>query len=149
MEGNIYFVSFIDDFLRKVWIYILKHKDKMFEKFKEWKNLVENQNGNKVKKLRTDNRLELCNQQFGSYCANEGIIRYRTVRLTPQQNELAKRMNKTLMEEVRCMLIQSKFFKSLWAEILMTTTYIVNLSPLSAFNFKTPFEMWHGKPASY
>lgn len=75
LERNIYFVFFIDDFSRKVCIYILKHKDQMFEKFKEWKNLVENQTGNKVKKLRIDNELELCNQQFRSYCANEGIIR--------------------------------------------------------------------------
>ena len=53
------------------------------------------------------------------------------------------------MEKVRCMLIQSKFFKSLWAKKLMTATYLVNLSPSSALDFKTPFEMWHDKPASY
>ena len=149
LGGNKYFVSFIDDFSRKVWTYALKHKDQVFEKFKEWKNLVENQTGKKAKKLRTDNGLEFCNQQFGSYCANEGIMRHRTVKFTPQQNGLAKRMNMTLMEKVRCMLIQSKLPKSLWAEVLMTASYLVNLSPSSSLDFKTPFEMWHGKPASY
>ncbi|KAH9668238.1 hypothetical protein KPL70_021339 [Citrus sinensis] len=149
LGGNRYFVSFIDDFSRKVWTYALKHKDQVFEKFKEWKSLVENQTGKKVKKLRTDNGLEFCNQQFGSYCANEGIMRHRTVKNTPQQNGLAERMNRTLMEKVRCMLIQSRLPKSLWAEVLMTASYLVNLSPSSALDFKTPFEMWHGKPASY
>ncbi len=53
----------------------------MFEKFREWKSLVENQTGRKVKKLRTDNGLEFCNQQFDSYYANEGIARHKIVRL--------------------------------------------------------------------
>ena len=43
----------------------------MFEKFREWKSLVKNQTGRKVKKLRTDNGLELCNKKFDSYCAHE------------------------------------------------------------------------------
>lgn len=73
------------------------------------------------------------------------------MRLTPQQNGLVKRINKTLMEIVRCMLIQSKLPKSLWAEILMTTTYLVNLSPLSVIEFKTPFKVgWGGgEPTSH
>lgn len=79
LGGNRYFVTFIDDFSRKVWNYALKHKDQVFEKFKEWKSLVENQNSNRVKKLRTDNGLEFCNQQFRSYCPNGGIARHRTV----------------------------------------------------------------------
>ncbi|KAH9687012.1 hypothetical protein KPL70_014605 [Citrus sinensis] len=132
-----------------VWVYVLKHKDQVFNKFKEWKTLVENQTGKKVKKLRTDNGLEFWNQQFNSYCANEGIARHKTVRLTPQQNGLAERMNRTLMDKVRCMLVQAKFPKSLWAETLLTASYLVNLSPSAALDFKTPFEMWHGKPASY
>lgn len=59
----------------------------------------------KIKKLRTDNGLEYCNQVFDKFCANEGIARHRTVRLTPQQNGLAERMNGTLMNKERCMMI--------------------------------------------
>ncbi|KAH9802591.1 Integrase catalytic domain-containing protein [Citrus sinensis] len=115
----------------------------------EWKSLVGNQTGKKVKKLRTDNGLEFYNQQFGSYCVNEGIMRHRRVKFTLQQYELAETMNRTLMEKVGCTLIQSKLPKSLWAEVLMTASYLVNLSPSSALDFKTLFEIWHGKPASY
>lgn len=96
----------------------------------------------RVKKLRTDNELEFCNLQFESYCAKEGIARHKTMRLTPQQNGLAERMNRTLMERVRYMLIQYKLPKSLWVEILMTATYLVNLSLSFAIEFKTPFEVW-------
>ncbi|KAH9698871.1 Integrase catalytic domain-containing protein [Citrus sinensis] len=149
LGGNTYFLSLIDDYSRRVWVYVLKHKDQVFGKFREWKSLVENQTGLKVKKLRTDNGLEFCNQEFDSYCADHGIARHRTVRLTPQQNGLAERMNRTLMDRVRSMMIQSQLPKGLWAETLLTASYLVNLSPSTALDFKTPFEKWHGKPADY
>ncbi|KAH9800560.1 hypothetical protein KPL71_000707 [Citrus sinensis] len=142
-------MSLRDDYSRRVWVYVLKHKDQVFGKFIEWKSLVENQTGLKVKKLRTDNGLEFCNQEFDSYCADHGIARHRTVRLTPQQNGLAERMNRTLMDRVRSMMIQSQLPKGLWAETLLTASYLVNLSPSAALDFKTPFEKWHGKPADY
>lgn len=134
-------MPFINDFSRKIWTYALKKKDQVFEKFKKWKSLVENQTGMKVKKLRKDNDLEFCNQQFRSYFANDGITRNRSVRLTTQQNGLAEMINRTFMERVRCMLIQSKLPKSLWAKILMTATYLVNLSPSSTIDFKIHFEI--------
>ncbi|KAH9650291.1 hypothetical protein KPL70_026321 [Citrus sinensis] len=124
-------------------------KQGVFGKFREWKSLVENQTGLKVKKLRTDNGLEFCNQELDSYCADHGIARHRTVRLTPQQNGLAERMNRTLMDRVRSMMIQSQLPKGLWAETLLTASYLVNLRPSAALDFKTPFEKWHGKPADY
>ncbi|KAH9694912.1 Integrase catalytic domain-containing protein [Citrus sinensis] len=149
LGGNSYFLSIIDDYSRRVWVYTLKSKDQVFEKFFEWKNLVENQCGKNVKKLRTDNGLEFCNQKFDSFCAKEGIARHKTVRLTPQQNGLAERMNRTLMERVRSMLVQSKLPKTLWAEILLTACHLVNLSPSTAIEFKTPYERWTGQPANY
>lgn len=102
-----------------------------------------------MKKLRTNNDLEFCNQKFENFYAAKGIIRHRIMRLTPQQNRLAKKINRTLIEKVRCMFIKSKLLKSLWVEILLATTYLVNLSPSLAIGFKIPFEMWYGKPASY
>jgi len=52
-----YFMSVIDDYTRKVWVYFLKTKDEAFEKFVDWVSLVENQSDNRVKTLRTDNGL--------------------------------------------------------------------------------------------
>nr|GEY19641.1 retrovirus-related Pol polyprotein from transposon TNT 1-94 [Tanacetum cinerariifolium] len=59
----------------------------------------ENQTGRTVKKLRTDNGLEICNQEFKQLCIESRIARYLTVAGTPQQNGLAKCMNKTLMDK--------------------------------------------------
>ncbi|KAH9768873.1 Integrase catalytic domain-containing protein [Citrus sinensis] len=149
LGGNSYFLSIIDNFSRRVWVYVLKHKDQVFEKFREWKSLVKNQTGRKVEKHMTDNSLEFCNKKFDSYCGHEGIARHKTTRMTPQQNSLAERMNMTLIDKVRCMLVQAQFPKSLWAETLLTACYLVNLSPPVTLDYKTPFELWHGKPISY
>ena len=63
-SGARYFLSIIDDFSRKVWVFILKIKDEVFAKFNEWKVLVETQTSIKVKNLRTDNGLEFCSNEF-------------------------------------------------------------------------------------
>ena len=55
LGGNMYFVSFIEDYSRKVWVYFMRHKSKMFAKFKLWKAEVENQTRRKIKCLRSDN----------------------------------------------------------------------------------------------
>ena len=72
--------------------------------------MIEKQTGRQVKCLRTDNGLELCSDEFNTLCKKEGIVRHRIVRHTPQQNGEAKRMNRTLMEKVGCMLSNAQFF---------------------------------------
>jgi len=84
-NGSRYMLTFIDDFLRKVWAYFLKEKSEAFKVFKEWKTLLKNQTGKKIKSLRTDNGLEFCNHQFDEFCKVEGIARHKTVVNTPQQ----------------------------------------------------------------
>lgn len=82
-----------------------------------------------MKKLRIDNKLEV----FDGFYANEDETRYKTVRMTPQQNKLAKRMNKTLIDKVRGMLIRAKVFKNLWAETLNIACYLAYLSPSNCY----------------
>ena len=89
--GNKYFLSLIDDYSRKVWLYLLKTKDEhtVLTKVKEWKALVENQTNKRVKVLRKDNGLEFCNEEFEMFCKNQGILKHKTVTNTHQQNGLA------------------------------------------------------------
>jgi 5'-3' exoribonuclease 2 len=79
-----YMLTFIDDFSRKLWVYFLKQKNEAFSTFKEWKLLIENQTGKKIKRLRTDNGLEFCSHEFNDFCKKEGITRHFTVTGTPQ-----------------------------------------------------------------
>ena len=119
----------------------MKHKNEAFSKFKEWKVLVENQTDCKIRNLRTNNGLEFCNKEFDDYCAKNGITRHRTCSDTPQQNGLAKRMDRTILDKVRCMLTESSLSKRFWAEATNTTVYLINRSPSSALNFKTPMHV--------
>ncbi|KAH9801739.1 Integrase catalytic domain-containing protein [Citrus sinensis] len=147
--GGKYFMTLIDDHSRKVWLYILKTKDQFVEKFKVWKALVENQSGRKLKALRTDNGLEFCNREFETFCQKHGILRHKTVRFTPQQNGLTERMNRTIVDKTICMLINSKLPRCFWAETVSTACYLVNRSPLAAIDFKTPEEIWSGRPPKF
>ncbi|KAJ4721050.1 Retrovirus-related Pol polyprotein from transposon TNT 1-94 [Melia azedarach] len=144
-----YFVSMIDDFSRMTWVFIMKHKSEAFKNFRQWKALVENQTGKKIKRLRTDNGLEFCWSEFDEFCKNEGIARHHTVRDTPQQNGVAERMNQTLLERARCMLSNAELTRRFWAEAVSTACYLINRGPHTGINLKTPFEVWSGKPADY
>nr|KYP64673.1 Retrovirus-related Pol polyprotein from transposon TNT 1-94 [Cajanus cajan] len=149
LGGGSYFLTIIDDFTRRVWLYVLKDKTETYKKFRDWYTLIQNQLETKLKVLRTDNGLEFLSEQFAEFCRNQGIKRHRTVPHTPQQNGLAERMNRTILERVRCMLLGSGLSKKFWGEAATTAAYLINRCPSSALNNKTPMEAWHGKPVDY
>ena len=64
LGGSIYYVSFIYDFSRKTWTYFLRNKSNVFERFKEFKALMENQTDKRIKVLRTENGGEFCRKKF-------------------------------------------------------------------------------------
>ena len=142
LGGGIYFLTFIDDNTHYVWIYILKSKDQVFEKFLEWKALVENSSGQKLRTLRSDNGGEYTSAEFTAYLRKEGVRHEFTVSKTPQQNGVAERMNRTLVETVRSMLSDANLPKRFWAETLSTAVYLRNRSPTTVVQGKTPFEAW-------
>ena len=146
LGGKHYFVTFVDDFSRRVWVYTLKSKDEVLETFLVWKKMVENQTGRKIKVLRSDNGTEYRNDQFSIFCKKEGISRHFTVRDTPQQNGVAERMNRTLLEKVWCMLSNASLGKQFWAEAVMYASHLINRLPSAALYGKTPLEVWSGKP---
>ena len=88
--------------------------------------------------LRIDNGEEFCGNEFEELCKTCGIARKKTTSYTPQQNRVAERMNRTLMEKARCMLSGAGIGQEFWAETVGTTCYLVNRSPSSALNDKTP-----------
>jgi hypothetical protein len=147
--GHRYLLTFFDDYSRKVWVYFLKNKSNVFVTFKQWKTLIEKQTGKKIKCFRTNNGLEYCSGEFDEFCKNEGIVRHRTVRKTPQQNGVAERMNKTLLERARCMLSNAGLSKDFWAELVNIDYYLVNRSPSTVLECKTPSEVWSGTPTGY
>ena len=112
--------------------------------FKKFKALVENQTGRKIKKLRTDNGLEFVESEFEEFCAINGIARHKTLVGKPQQNGVAERINRTLLEKARCMLSNAGLWdrKAFWAEAISTACYLVNRSPHTSIDFQIPEEVW-------
>ncbi|GJW55661.1 retrovirus-related pol polyprotein from transposon TNT 1-94 [Tanacetum coccineum] len=88
-------------------------------------------------------------EEFEKLCTESGIARHLTVVGTLQQNRLAERMNITLMDRVRCLLIQFRFPKTIYAEATCTAAYIINMSPSTTIEKKTHMEMWLGHPGDY
>lgn len=140
--GGHYFISFIDDFSRKVWVYVMKHKSESFDKFKVWLAVVENQTGKKLKVLRSDNGGEYKDTEFLNFCSSKGIQRHFTTPGDPESNGVAKRMNITLLEKARCMRLTSGLSKGFWAEAVSTSVHIINRIPCLALNGKIPEEVW-------
>ena len=83
LRGYEYYVTFIDDFSRKTWIYFLKTKDEVFSRFQEFKALVENLRGRKIKVLRSENGGEYKGNVFQEFCTREGIKREWIVPYNP------------------------------------------------------------------
>jgi transposase InsO family protein len=91
--GSFYFLAFIDDFSKKIWIYFLRHKSKTFAKFKEFKEEDEKQSGKHIKALRSDGGREYNSNEFENFFKSQGIIMQTTARHTPQHNGVAERKN--------------------------------------------------------
>ncbi|PRQ23286.1 putative RNA-directed DNA polymerase [Rosa chinensis] len=140
--GGKYFVTFIDDFSRKTWVYILKNKSEACDTFKVFKAYIEKQSGRKIKVLRTDRGQEyiVCDD----FLKKNGIKHQLTARYTPQQNGVAERKNRTIMDMVRCMLKFKGLPKYFWAEAVSCAVYILNRSPSRSIDGSTPYEVWSG-----
>ena len=104
ITGRMYYVSFIDDFSHKTWIYFLKTKNEAFSKFQEFKALVENQTRKKSKALRLENGDDHTSNDFNDLYKDAGIKREFIVPYNPQQNKVAKRKNLSIIGVAKAML---------------------------------------------
>src|SRR5437773_7068442 len=125
-------------------IYPLKKKSSadVLERFREYKPEVEKQTGKSIKRLRTDGGGEY-EKWMGAHLKGSGIIHETTAPYSPDQNGVAERANRTIMERVKAIIAESKLDKRLWMEIVDTVVYLKNRSPTSAVA-TTPYELWHG-----
>lgn len=143
--GGIYFITFIDDYSRKVYVYFLRNKMDIISVFIKFKEEVENETEKKINILRSDNGKEYCNKDFSDFLAASGIKHQTSTPYTPEQNGVAERMNLTLVERAKCMLFEANLEKIYWAEAVGTAAYITNRSPSRVLAEVTPYEKWTGK----
>jgi len=151
-----YFISFIDDYSRYMYLCMLYNKNEALDAFKNFKAEVEKQCGKQIKIVRSDRGGEYYGRYkkdeqapgpFAKFLQEHGIVAQYTMPGSPDQNGVAKRKNRTLLDMVRSMLSSSKLPKSLWVKALKTIVYILNRVPIKVIP-KTPFELLKGwKPS--
>lgn len=161
LGGSRYFITFIDDYSKWTTVYTMKKKSESLECFIRYHKMAETHTGNKlvkvsvirhtssphekIKALRTDNGGEYLSRKFKAYLEEYGVTHQTTVAYTPQQNGVAERMNRTLIDLVRSMLQAESIGKELWAEALNTAVYIRNRVASNSLPPRTtPHHRWHG-----
>ena len=144
--GRKYFVTFIDDYSRCCAVYFLRQKSEVLEKFKEFEAITTSESDCKIGTLRTDNGGEYVSKEFEDYLKSKGIHHQLTVPYSPEQNGVAERMNRTLMESARSMMAHAGLPNRYWAEAVATATYVKNRTPTTAIReARTPYECWYNR----
>ncbi|GJU53084.1 putative ribonuclease H-like domain-containing protein [Tanacetum coccineum] len=134
-----------DDYSRFTWVFFLATKDETSEILKNFIKEIENLVDKKVKIIRCDNGTEFKNKVMDDFCREKGIRREYSVARTPQQNGVAERRNRTLIEAARTMLADSKLPTTFWAEAVSTACYVQNRVLVVKPHNKTPYELFRGK----
>lgn len=147
-RGFRYIVTFIDDYSHYTVIYLLKLKSEVENKMKEYIEMVKTKFGKKPKIIRSDRGGEYTSNNILNYMKSEGIQLQLTSPYSPQQNGVAERKNRTLIEMARCMLLEANLPNVFWGEAVMTANYIQNRLTTKSVSTITPFERWNGQKPS-
>ena len=132
--GSRYFITFTDDYTHE-----------MIDKLREHVEMAENFTRQRVKRIRLDNEQEYVSEEFKAFCKSRGILKDDTIPYTPQQNGVAKCMNRTIMETVHSMIHSAGLPLSFWAEAVNPAVYLRNRSPTSSLKDSRPYEYWHNE----
>ncbi|GJV70346.1 putative ribonuclease H-like domain-containing protein [Tanacetum coccineum] len=139
-----YCLVITDDCSRFCWVFFLAKKDETSNILKTFIKQIENQLNQKVKIIRSDNGTEFKNRVMLEFCGEKGIKQEFSNARTPQQNGVAERMNRTLIEAARTMLADSHLPTTFWAEAVNTACYTFNRVRVTKPQNKTPYELLFG-----
>ncbi|GJT08937.1 putative ribonuclease H-like domain-containing protein [Tanacetum coccineum] len=134
-----------NDFSMFTWTFFLKTKDETFRILRNFITEIENIKDLKVKIIRCDNRGEFRNKDMDDFCSKKGIKREFSNARTPQQNGVAERRNRTLVEAARTMLADAKLPVTFWTEAVNTACYVQNRVLVIKTHSKTPYELFNGR----
>ena len=148
-ENQKYFVTFIDEKSKYTWITLMQSKDRVLEAFINFQTYVTNHYNAKIKIFRTDNGGEYTGQAFTNHLNKHGILHQTTCPYTPQQNGVAERKNRHLMEVTRSMLFHTNVPKKFWGDAVLTACYLINRTPTKVLKDLSPFEVLNNSILNY
>ena len=133
-----WFVTFIDDHTRLCWVYLMTEKSEVEGIFKNFYNMIETQFDTKISILHSDNGPEYFKQTLGHFLHEKGIFHQTSCVYTPQQNGIAERKNRHLLEVARALMFSMNVPSYLWGDAVLTACYLINRMPTRVLNFQTP-----------
>lgn len=136
-----YYISFTDDWSRWTTIYLLRQKSEAFDAYKSFETWVKNHRGVAILIMRADRGGEYLDDDFIRYLDEHGTSRKLTIHDTPEDNGVSERLNRTLAEKMRAMLIASGLPRALWGEAILHAVWLKNRSPTKALEGLTPYEL--------
>ncbi|KAJ9539522.1 hypothetical protein OSB04_032255 [Centaurea solstitialis] len=142
-NGARYFVTFIDECTRMVWISLLRHKGEVCHVFQELHRMVKSQYNCNIQVFQSDNGGEYINKEMHQFCKANSIRHQTSCAGTPQQNGLAERKNRQLLEVVRASLFDMKVPREYWGEAVRSAAYLINRTPSRVIDFQTPIQKLH------
>ncbi|OMO63131.1 Integrase, catalytic core [Corchorus capsularis] len=140
--GSLYYVLFVDDYSRYSWIFLLRHRSEFFQIYSKFVAMVKTQFSSKIKVFRSDSGGEYTSTQFEELLASEGTLFQSSCTDTPQQNGIAERKHRHIIETARSLLLSSSMPSSFWGEAVLTSVYVINRIPSSITSGISPFESY-------
>ncbi|XP_077254152.1 uncharacterized protein LOC143893080 [Tasmannia lanceolata] len=141
--GFRYFVVFIDDYSHMTWTYLIKDRSEVFSVFRDFYAEVSNQFSCVIQCLRTDNAKEYFSYSngFQEFLSSRGILHQSSCAHTFQQNGVAERKLRSLLDGARTLLFQMRVPKTYWADAVLTACYLANRLPSSVLGGTSPFSI--------
>ena len=139
-QGYKFYAVFVDDFTRFSWFYPLKAKSEFFSTFSVFQKQVENQFDAKIKEFQSDGGGEFTSHALKKHFTDNGILHRVSCPYTPQQNGVAERKHRHLVELGLSMMFHSHSPLKYWVEAFYAANFIINLLPSQVLNNKSPYE---------
>ncbi|GAA0161779.1 hypothetical protein LIER_18015 [Lithospermum erythrorhizon] len=145
IAGRKYVFVCVDNFSRYTWVEFLKEKSETFDVFKALTTQIQREKEVNILVIRSDHRREFENFKFQTFCDEEGIKHEYSSPITPQQNGIVERKNRTLQEMARVMIHANQLPIKFWAEAVNTACHIHNRVTLRSGTHSTSYELWRGR----
>ena len=144
--GHLYVLTIIDDNSRYCWLFVLHKKSDVFDHFVTWMKATEREMNRTLSPIRVDNGGEFQNSRMSRLCADRGYQQKFTNSYTPQQNGVAERYNRTLLDTARSLLAASNLGVTWWGEAAQCANYMRNRASHSSVRKQmSPYQKWTGR----
>ncbi|KAM5580161.1 hypothetical protein ABKV19_009748 [Rosa sericea] len=147
IQGFKYYVLFVDDYSRYSWIFPMKNKSEVYSIFVHFHKQVENLLSTKIKMLQTDEGGEYTSLALRQYLANHGICQRFSCPKHPEQNGLAERKHRHIVDTGLTLLAHAHVPSTYWVEAFNSAIYIINRLPSPVIQYSTPYtKLFHREP---